>query len=286
MRIVLLGGEGQLGRAIARVLAGHDLTIPSHAQLDIGDERAVREALASWRPDAVVNTAAFHDVPRCEAEGEQAFRVNALGPRALARGSAAVGAPLLHISTDYVFDGRAGRPYREDDVAAPLNLYGETKLVGERQMLAHQPQAWILRTTGLYGPDPCRAKPGGRNFVELMLHLAQTRDEVQVVDDVRCCPTYVDDLAQQVRTLLEQQAPFGLYHAVNPEGDSWYTFARALFAARGVRTRLVPVDHRTFADPVPRPLDSRLSVDKLRALGLLELRPQAEALAAYLKVRG
>lgn len=285
MRIVLLGAQGQLGSAIARVLDDLDLVTPTHAQLDVTDEAAVDTAIAELRPEVVINTTAFHDVPRCEREGETAFRVNTLGPRWLAQATERCGARLLHISTDYVFDGKAGRPYREEDEAHPVNLYGETKLAGERQALLHNPACWIVRTTGLFGRDPCRAKPGGRNFPELMLHLAATRDEVQVVDDVLCCPTYVEDLARQLRVLIEREAPFGVYHAVTPPGGSWHAFAAAIFRLAGVHTRLSAVDHAHFPDPVPRPLDSRLSVDKLQRAGCLAMRPLDEALAAYLAER-
>jgi dTDP-4-dehydrorhamnose reductase len=283
LRTLVIGGAGQLGRAICRALEAYDVVAPEHGQLDITRAESTDEALQSIRPQLVINTAAFHDVPRCEQHGERAFRVNTLGARHLARATERVGARLLHLSSDYVFDGRAGRPYREEDVAQPLNLYGETKLAGERQVRLHNPASWIVRTTGLFGPDACRAKPNGRNFVGLMLHLAATLDEVKVVHDVRCCPTYVDDLARQLRVMVEAEAPFGVYHAVNPGGGSWFDFASAIFAAAKVQPRkLTAVDHTCFADPVPRPLDSRLAVDKLQALGMLELRPLQEALTAYL----
>ncbi len=302
-RVLVVGGAGQLGQAILRELGEldgvgvkraqtYEVSAPSHQRLDVTDADACEAALTRLQPQVVINAAAFHDVPRCEREGERAFRVNTLGARHLALACERVGARLCQISTDYVFDGQAGRPYREDDLAAPLNLYGESKLAGERQALLHNPRTWVVRTTGLFGLDPCRAKPKGRNFVRLMLHLAATLDEVKVVSDVRCCPTYAVDLARQLRAMIEADAPFGVYHAVNPigpddAGGSWFDFARLIFETAGTQPRkLTAVDHRAFPDPAPRPLDSRLATERLRELGLLELRPLPEALAAYLTEEG
>jgi len=297
MRVLLLGAAGQLGTALRRVLAADtaprwQVATPDHAEFDVTQRAAVDHGVAELHPDVVINTTAFHDVPRCEREGGLAFAVNTLGPRHLAIACARSGARLLHLSTDYVFDGKAGRPYGEEDRSAPLNLYGETKLAGERQALLHNPETWIVRTAGLFGHDPCRAKPGGRNFIEMMLHLAATRDRVQVVDDVRCNPTFVVDLAAQLRLIVEQAAPFGVYHAVNPPpaadpdwGGSWHDFARAIFAGAEVETKLEAVGQEHFSDPVPRPVDSRLDIGKLERLGLSRLRPLDQALSDYLRTR-
>ena len=282
MKTLIIGAAGQLGAALCRELASWPLFTPAHEALDAGYPAALDAALEAWRPELIINTAAFHDVPRCEEEPQEAFRINTLATRALARSAATHGAKLIHISTDYVFDGAKGAPYREDDAAAPLNIYGETKLAGERQARLHCEQSWIVRTTGLFGRDPCRAKKGGKNFVELMRMLAATREQVEVVEDISCCPTSVDDLAHQLRLIAENQPAFGVYHAVNPEGLSWYRFAAMIFKAIGATTKLVPVSHRHFGDNTPRPLDSRLENAALQAAGLARMPSLEESLKRYL----
>jgi dTDP-4-dehydrorhamnose reductase len=285
MRVAVIGAAGQLGQALCRALPPHDVFAPAHADLDVTGASRVAAYLNGVRPDWVVNASAFHDVPRCEADAQIAFRVNTLGPRHLGRACREAGARLVHISTDYVFDGRKGAPYDEDDEPSPVNMYGVTKLMGERQALLSGADACVVRTTGLFGPTPCRGKPGGANFVDTMLRLARTRDELTVVGDQRCCPTYVGDLALQLRRMMEAQAPPGTYHAVNGPGCSWYEFACLIFEAAGVHVRVREVTSADYPSPVRRPDDSRLSGAALQRHGLLDMRPLADALADYLRER-
>lgn len=281
-RVLLIGGAGQLGQAIYRAFSSWNVFAPDHKTLDIADEENSIKTIKEMDIDIVINTAAFHDVPRCEKEALQAFKVNTLGARNLAKACSEKDVPFLHISTDYVFDGKKEAPYLEDDRANPLNIYGDTKLSGERQAQLHCPQSWIVRTTGLFGKDNCRAKPGGRNFIDLMTHLSSVKEYLEVVDDVKCCPTFVEDLACQIKTIIENKAPYGIYHGVSDQGASWYEFAKMIFSQKHIEIDIRPVGAEHFADPVKRPADSRLSTKKLKDMGLYIMRPLDEALNAYI----
>ena len=282
MRILIIGGSGQLGQDLLHQLVGHDIQAPDHTCLDVTDEPGLAHAISDLRPAVVINTSAFHDVPRCEAEPETAFRVNALGPLYLARACRMAQAKLFHISTDYVFDGRKGTPYNEADPPGPLNVYGTTKLAGEHLARASHSGTWIIRTTGLFGKNPCRGKPGGRNFVETMLYLAAKGEPINVVADQRCCPTFTVDLAQQIRALLESKAPAGIYHAVNSPGCSWYEFSQIIFELAGLQVQLQPVTSDRFPGPARRPADSRIEPLALREAGIYQMRTPREALASFL----
>src|SRR5208282_197145 len=183
MNIAVIGSNGQLGSDVVRVLVhqGEDVYSLTHADIEVSSLESVADCLRSKRPEIVINTAAMHHVENCEQEPGKAYAVNAVGPRNLATVARDLGAVLMHVSTDYVFDGRKGSPYVEEDNPLPLNAYGITKLAGEHYVRATAPKHFVIRTSGLYGKSPCRAK-GGLNFIELMLKLAKERGEVRVVD--------------------------------------------------------------------------------------------------------
>lgn len=170
MKVVVIGGNGQLGHDVTRAFSeeGHSVTSLTHQDVEVSSLESVRESLNELKPEMVVNTSAFHHVEKCEAEPALAFAINAIGPRNLAQITKEAGATLLHISTDYVFDGRKNSPYVEEDAPCPLNVYGNTKLSGEFFVRCTNPRHFIVRTSAIYGANPCRAK-GGLNFIELML---------------------------------------------------------------------------------------------------------------------
>jgi dTDP-4-dehydrorhamnose reductase len=280
MRAVIVGGRGQLGHDLIASFADHEIFAPGHTEVDILDASQVRTYLHQVRPALVLNAAAFHDVAACERDPTRAFAVNARGAEHLAQSSADVGAVMVQVSTDYVFDGSLGRPLEEGDVTLPLNIYGSSKLAGERGVLAENPRSHIVRTSGLFGAHPCRGKAGGRNFVRNIIASAERGELLRVVTDQYCSPTSTCDLATQIRHLIDARAPFGLYHAVNSPGLSWFDFARMILERRGLRADLEPV--RSGPSPFRRPTDSRLSTNKLRALGLLKMRSLGSALASYL----
>jgi dTDP-4-dehydrorhamnose reductase len=282
MRVLLIGGAGQLGAELRAALAGHDVVAPGHDELDVTRLADVMGAAGGTSFDAVINAAAFHDVPKCEADPATSFAVNATGPFHLARACAATGAKLVHVGTDYVFDGAKGAPYSEADEARPLMVYGASKLAGEHLALAACPRTYVVRTTGLFGRNPCRAKPGGRNFVENVLAWSKERDELRIVGDQLCCPTYAPDLARQIVRLLEGGAVPGVYHAVTPSGCSWHDFARLILDLAGARVKITAVTSDAFPAPFRRPADSRLANARLERAALGVMRPLREALEEYL----
>jgi dTDP-4-dehydrorhamnose reductase len=229
-----------------------------------------------------VNGAAFHNVPRCETEESTAFAVNAAGPRALAQACTALGARLVHVSTDYVFDGAKQAPYVETDRPNPLNVYGVTKLAGEYLVLNEGGNHQVVRSSGLYGVRPCRAKGG--NFIDTMFRLARERPEVRVVNDEVLTPTFTADLAAQIR-VLALEGPPGLYHATNQGSCSWYEFARAIFELARLETPLLPTTVKEFQSPVQRPFYSVLDNAGLRTAGLDRMRAWRPALEDYMRRR-
>jgi len=281
MRVLILGANGQLGSDLRCEYAGADLHAADIEQVDIRDQEQVRRLIEEEvAPQLVINTAAAHNVPKCEEDPATAFAVNATGCRHVAVSCCRIGARLVHISTDYVFGHGDGRPFVESDLPAPLNVYAASKLAGEHLIAAECPNHVIIRGAALYGAAPCVAK-GGLNFVRLMLQLAATRPEVKVVTDEVTTPTYTRALAAQIRLVAEQGEP-GLYHATCNGQCSWYEFARAIFEEAGVEANLVPATSAEFPSPVKRPRYSVLDNQHLRRQGLDIMPPWRDALRAYL----
>jgi dTDP-4-dehydrorhamnose reductase len=272
VRIFITGATGQLGIALQRVLADHELIAPPESEADI-TKPAIIDRIASARPDAVIHAAAFTDVDGAEANPDRAFAVNAEGTRHVAQAAAKVGARLIAISTDYVYDGAKTTPYREDDPVAPLGVYGASKLAGERETLAAKPDAVILRTAWLYGD--------GKNFVRTILRLAAERDELRIVSDQIGSPTWAEDLARAVRALLDVRAS-GVHHAVNAGSCSWHEFAVTILRLSGLERRIVPISTAELARPAKRPAHSVLDCARLGTLGI-RMRPWQDALADYLR---
>ncbi len=281
--ILLIGANGQLGAELAGRAPSSDwrITPVTHADIDIVDRDAVMRLIASVRPDVVVNTAAFVNVERCEDEPERAFAVNSEAVRGLADAAQASGARLVHVSTDYVFDGHARTPYPEDAPAAPLNVYGRSKLAGEEHARAASGRNLIVRSSGLYGAAGSAAKGG--NFVTTMLRLAHERGEVSVVTDQVLAPTYTADLAEAMLRLIAGGAD-GVYHATNAGSCTWFEFAQAVFELAGLDVQMHPIDSATLGYKAARPAYSVLSNAKLQRDGFGALRPWREALAEYVSL--
>lgn len=285
-RIVIVGAGGQLGRALAALVARRSPIALDSAALDIGDPAAVTRRLAELRPDVVFNAAAFNHVDDAETRIDEAFRTNAVGAWALARATHACGALLVHFSTDYVFRGDRQAPYEEEDDPAPQGVYAASKLAGERLVAAMNPLHLVIRTAGLYGEV---GGGKGRNFVETMLRLAGLGSSIRVVDDQRLSPTSAADLAAKTVELVERWQTtrsddlLGLYHIVNRGDASWYEFARAVFAERGMAVDVQPISTTEYAARAPRPAYSVLARRHLERLGLDDLRPWQAALHAYLE---
>ena len=282
MKVVVIGANGQLGTDVVAAFqkAGDTVVGLTHRDLDICSLESAVALLSDIQPSIVVNTAAMHQVENCEKEPLRAYEINALGARNLAMAARELKAKLVHVSTDYVFDGAKRKPYVEEDVPSPLNVYGNTKLAGEAFIRAFTDQYFIVRTSALYGKNPCRAK-GGKNFVDLMLKLAGERDELRVVDDEIVSPTSTAQLAKQVLELGRTEH-YGLYHATAEGSCSWFEFAKRIFAITGRKVNLKVAGPSEFPAKVPRPKYSVLENRGLKRLGLNSLGPWQEGLLSYL----
>jgi dTDP-4-dehydrorhamnose reductase len=284
MNIAVLGANGQLGRDVAAAFSAQgNVTSITHEQLEVASIESVRPVLEGIRPDLVVNTAAFHHVEKCESDPALAFAVNGIGARNVAQVTDSLGATLIHISTDYVFDGLKGAPYTEDDQANPLNVYGNTKLAGEHFVRTTNPRHFVVRVSAIYGENPCRAK-GGLNFIELMLKLSHERPELRVVDDEFVTPTPTMQIARQL-VELSQSSHYGLYHATAEGSCSWYEFAAAIFELTGTKVRLERARPGEFPAKVPRPKFSVLENALLKARSLNVFTDWRTGLKEYLARR-
>lgn len=279
----MAGAAGMLGLDVLRAgeRAGHELVGLTHAELDVADASSVEAAFARVRPEAVVNCAAWTDVDGAESHREQAHAVNADGPRNLALAAAWERVPLLHVSTDYVFSGEAfadssgaPRAYVESDPTGPRSVYGQTKLAGEREVLAASPRHAVVRSSWLFGA-------GGRNFADTMLRLAGERDAVQVVTDQVGCPTWTGHLAPALLGLLERGVA-GVVHLAGTGHVSWNGFAAEIFRQAEVSCRVQDATTEQMARPAPRPAWSALESERD---DVIPLPPWQDGLAGYLAAR-
>jgi len=282
MKVTVIGASGQLGSDVVEAFArkGHEISALSHSDIELSNIDSVSARLQELRPNVVVNTAAMHHVESCEGEPQQAFAVNGLGARNLALVVRDIGATVLHISTDYVFDGAKTSSYEESDFPNPLNVYGNTKLAGEYFVRSTVEKHFVVRTSAIYGRNPCRAK-GGLNFIELMLKLARERGEVRVVDSEIVTPTSTAELARQL-VLLSCTDAYGLYHATAEGSCSWYEFAQEIFRLTDTKVRLSIAGPNEFPAKVRRPSRSVLENRGLKAHGLNIFKPWREGVYDYL----
>lgn len=285
MKVAVIGASGQLGTDVVAAYrgAGHEVHGLTHTDIRIEDPASVGLVMMSLEPDLVINTAAMLDLDACELAPGDAFEVNAVGVAHLARAATILDYTLVQISTDYVFDGSKGAPYVETDPTAPLNVYATSKLAGEHLVRATVPRHYIVRTCGLYGDAPCRAK-GGLNFVERMLKLAAEQGFVRVVDDERVTPTRTRDVADNLVALTRHGEP-GTYHMTAHGSCTWYEFAERIFVRAGVDVILERAEPGEFASLVTRPTSSVLDNAALRDAGLDRMPPWDDALGWYLQSR-
>jgi dTDP-4-dehydrorhamnose reductase len=284
MRLLLLGGTGQVGKEFRALPLPKDVDVvaPGRTEIDLQDPAAIAQVIAAEPWSAVINAAAYTDVDRAESEEPLAFAVNAEAPSRFAAETRRRGIPLVHISTDYVFDGRKGAPYVERDAVAPLNAYGRSKLAGERGVRAANPRHVILRTSWVYSPYR-------KNFVRTILRLAAERDRLTVVADQRGCPSAARDIAQAcldiaMRCATEpERAPYGTYHFAGAGEASWFEFASAVVEMAadrlGKSPQVVPIRTIDFPTAAIRAADTRLDCSAVvREFGIT-LRPWQQALA-------
>ena len=279
MRVFVAGSEGQLGSALVRLLKDRVAWSGGRGALDVRDAEAVARAVRAARPDVVINATAYNKVDAAETETVEALAVNAGAPRHLARAAREAGALMVHVSTDYVFDGTKGAPYEEDDPPHPLSAYGVSKLAGEMMVAASGAPFLIVRTSAVFASGGSRGKGG--SFVERILARARAGEALRVVDDQVLSPTYAPDLAAAVVALVEAGAR-GLFHVTGAGSTSWHGFAAAALRLAGLDVRVQAVKAKDYAAPAARPAYSVLSNRRYLSLGLPALRDWQAALADLL----
>jgi len=282
MKIAVIGSTGQLGTDLMKTLEnGHEVVGLAHKDIEVADYDSCL-ILKEHQPDIVINTAAFHKTDQCENEPLKTFSVNALGAINVAMISKEIAATTVFISTDYVFDGLKKEPYTEDDVPAPINTYGISKLAGEH-FTRQNPKHYIVRIASVFGKAGASGKGG--NFVETMIIKAKKNETITVIDDMWMSPTYTKDAASILKGILELQLPFGVYHATNKGCCSWYQFAQEIFQIIGLNPVLKPVKTDQLSLKARRPRFSALTSTKLSRYNI-EPREWKEALREYLTEKG
>lgn len=279
MKILITGANGMLAKAVKEKFANETLILTDSNELDITVEKSVMEKVKEINPEYVINCAAYTAVDKAEEDKELAKKVNSLGVENLAKACRNTGATLIHVSTDYVFDGELdiNKVYREDDKTGPVTVYGITKLSGEQKLIENCDKYYIFRTAWLYGE--------GNNFVRTMLKLGSEKEEINVVSDQHGSPTYTEDLANIIYQAIEKKIPYGIYHATNQGYTTWYDFTKEIFKKANCNCRVNPVTSEQFVRPAKRPKNSMLSKDKLLVQGI-EIPMWKDALDRYLKKEG
>ena len=277
MKILITGSNGMLGHDLIEALKdNHELVLTTSRTLDITDKERVFDFISQNKPDIVINSAAYTDVDGCEENQDLAYSVNGEGVKNLAFACREADSALLHISTDYIFNGENTRPWVEDDEIGPISVYGKSKLKGEQAILEILDKFFIVRTAWLYGVN-------GRNFPKTMLELAENHSQITVVYDEVGTPTYTPDLAKAISQLIETEH-YGIYHITNSGSCSWCEFARYIFEAAGKDVEVIPVTAAEFARPAPRPhysvLENRNWIEK----GFEPLRSYKEAIKEYIEL--
>lgn len=277
MKILITGSNGMLGHDLIEVLKDdHELILTTSKTLDITDKNHTIEFICENKPDIVINSAAYTDVDGCETNQETAYAVNGDGVKNLALACKEVDCPLVHISTDYIFNGKNTRPWVEDDEIGPVSVYGKSKLKGEEAILETLDKFFILRTAWLYGIN-------GKNFPKTMLELAKNHSEITVVYDEVGTPTYTPDLADAISKLIETDY-YGIYHLTNSGSCSWCEFARYIFEVADVDVKVIPVTASEFARPAPRPSYSVLENKRWVDNGFEPLRSYKDAIKEYIEL--
>lgn len=299
MKIAIIGSSGQLGYDLVQLLQNDAEKARQHvvfafsgrAELDITDASAFAQMIDSRQPDAVINTAAYHNVDLCEKETDAAYRTNVVAVREMAKICEAKAIRFVQIGTDYVAEGApngdlaSAKPQPETAAVHPKSIYALTRFGGDCMTLAHAPKyGYVIRSCGLFGVAGCKLK-GGLNFVDTMVKAAKDGKPLRVVDDQIVAPTPTDDLAKQIMLMLEKNAPTGLYHAVSHGQCSWYEFAKAALEFSGIQHKIEPVPSSVYAAPAKRPNYSVLDNARLRALDLDIMRDWRVSLKEFVSTK-
>jgi dTDP-4-dehydrorhamnose reductase len=282
MKIAVIGSTGQLGTDLMRTLeVGHEVIGLTHNDIEVADYDSCL-ILKEHQPDIIINTAAFHKTDQCEEEPLKAFSVNALGARNVSSVSKEIAATTVFISTDYVFDGSKKEPYTEEDVPAPINTYGISKLAAEH-FTRQNPKHYIIRIASVFGKAGASGKGG--NFVETMITKAKKNEPITVIDDMWMSPTYTKNASSIIKEIAEKQLPYGVYHATNKGYCSWYQFAKQIFQFTDLTPDLTPIKTEQLTMKAKRPHFSALKSIKLTKYGM-ETPTWQQALREYLIEKG
>ncbi len=276
-RVLVLGARGMVGSELMAIPSSRfEMVGLGHEDLDIVIEEDTHRAIQDIRPRIIVHTAAYTDVDGCEKAPDRAFRVNGQGTLHVAQACHRIGAKLLYLSTDYVFDGKGSRPYREEDPVNPINIYGKSKLEGERHVQHLLQEFIIVRTQWLFGR-------GGKNFVTTVLNLTKEANPLNIVRDQVGSPTYARDLSTAIFRLLETHCR-GIFHVTNSASCSWYDFAQEILRVAGISdVEIIPVDEASLGRSAPRPHYSVLDCERFTLETGLAMRPWQEALKEFVK---
>lgn len=262
MKILILGAKGLLGSDLASVFSKDQVIAWDKEDLDISNASDVKEKISILNPEVIINAAAYTAVDACESCRDAAMDINGKGPKFIASVCKDIGGILVHISTDYVFSGSKREGYFENDEPAPINIYGQSKVLGEKNIIEVNPKFYLVRTSWLFGKN-------GKNFVYAMLNLSQEFNSLTVVNDRFGKPTYTKDLAERIKHLIENNFPFGIYHITNetkPGGISWYDFAQKIFEIKKINVNIKPIISEQFPRPALRPKYSALNNSKLEPM--------------------
>ncbi|MEM3760270.1 MAG: dTDP-4-dehydrorhamnose reductase [Candidatus Bathyarchaeia archaeon] len=282
MKIVVIGSTGQLGTDLMKTLKHEHETIGlTHHEIEVTDYNSC-QILKNYRPDVIINTAAFHKTDQCEEDPIKTFTVNAIGAKNIATLSKEIEATTIFISTDYVFDGSKNEPYTEEDIPNPINTYGISKLAGELYT-KQNPKHYIIRVASLFGVAGASGKGG--NFIETMITKAKKNETISVVDDMWMSPTYTKDAALTIKKIIETPLPFGIYHATNQGYCTWFQFAQEIFKITNLKPTLTPIKTNQLQMKAKRPQFSPLKSIKLPKYGI-KMRDWKEALYDYLVEKG
>ena len=281
VKVAVIGANGQLGTELCLQFAEKHRVFPlTHGDIEVSDIDDVSSVLNEIKPNLVVNTAAFHNLPECEKNPELSFRVNSIGALNLAKITSQIGAKLVHYSTDNVFDGTRKQPYLESDKTAPLNIFGLTKLNGEIIIKNYSSRHFILRLSGIYGTTACRAR--GKNFITMMQNAAVEKEVVKVTEDEILSPTPVEEIVRNTLLLSETEA-YGLYHMTCEGECSWFDFARVIFRELNLKTPLISCKRDEFTSTVKHPAYRVLENYNLKTVDLNRMPHWEEALVTYLR---
>ncbi len=284
MKIVIIGSNGQIGSDLKKVLEkDHELVCLEHKDIEITDEKSI-EKLITIKPSIVINTAAYLDVQSCEENPKKAFEVNSIGLLYLAKICKKINAILLHLSTDYVFDGKKTKPYIEEDIPNPLNVYGTSKFLGELLIRLTTDKHLVVRTCSVFGQNPSRGKFGRPNFVDMIIKKAKNKEEIKAYDNVISTPINSFFLAKQIAEIIKLK-DYGVYHAGGNTPISWHDFAKLILKLAKLDARLIKSKLENN-DPIKKPLNTALENYKLNKLKINIIPPLEEALSLYLKEKG